>query len=234
MYRGQVVLITGASKGLGSKLVEHFAMQNASVIGFSRSPGEMSHASYRHFPVDIRDDDQVRAAFGTIRSEFGKLDVLINNAAIAASQFTALTPSASAEDVFKTNFLGSFTVSREAVRIMMRQRYGRIVNMSSMMVPLRPAGGAVYSASKAALTQFTQVLAKEVADYGITCNVLGVSAIETDMWKDIAKDKLMSLLQGLPQKKVATLEDVTNVIDFFASKASGAVTAQVVYLGGAY
>lgn len=117
---------------------------------------------------------------------------------------------------------------------MMKQKYGRIVNMSSMMVPLRPAGGAVYSASKAALTQFTQVLAKEVAHYGITCNVLGVSAIETDMWNDIPKEKLMSLLQGLPQKEPAKVEDITNVIDFFSSRASGAVTAQVVYLGGAY
>ncbi len=92
----------------------------------------------------------------------------------------------------------------------------------------------MYSASKAALTQLTQVLAGEVADYGITCNVLGVTAIETDMWKDIPKEKLMSLLQSLPQKTVATLEDITNVIDFFASKSSGAVTGQVVYLGGAY
>ncbi len=234
MYRGQVVLITGASRGLGSKLADHFATRNATVIGFSRSPGVLKHANYRHFSVDIRDEQQVRVAFGAIRSEFGKLDVLINNAAIAASQFAVLTPTASAEDIFKTNFFGSFTVSREAVRIMMKQKYGRIVNMSSMMVPLRPAGGAVYSASKAALTQFTQVLAREVADYGITCNVLGLSAIETDMWKDIAKDKLMSLLQGLPQKGVATLEDITNVIDFFSSKASGAVTGQVVYLGGAY
>jgi len=234
MYRGQVVLITGASKGLGSKLADHFATQNATVIGFSRSPGVLNHANYRHFCVDVRDEQEVRVAFGAIRSEFGKLDVLINNAAIATSQFTVLTPTASAEDIFKTNFLGSFTVCREAVRIMMKHKYGRIINMSSMMVPLRPAGGALYSASKAALTQFTQVLATEVADYGITCNVLGVTAIETDMWKDISKEKLMSLLQRLPQKELATVEDITNVIDFFSSRASGAVTAQVVYLGGAY
>jgi 3-oxoacyl-[acyl-carrier protein] reductase len=234
MYDGQVVLITGASRGLGSKLAEHFATRNASVIGFSRSQGGLEHARYSHFCVDVREEQQVRDAFATIRSDFGRLDILINNAAIAASQFTVLTPTASAEDIFKTNFIGSFTVCREAARMMMQQKYGRIINMSSMMVPLRPAGGALYSASKAALTQFTQVLATEVAEYGITCNVLGVSAIETDMWKDIAKEKLMSVLQGLPQKRVATLEDITNVIDFFSSKASGAVTAQVVYLGGAY
>lgn len=234
MYRGQVVLITGASKGLGAKLAEYFVTQNASVIGFSRTPGELKHDNYRHFCVDVGDEQQVHTAFGQIRADYGRLDVLINNAAIAASQFVVLTPTATVEEVFRTNFLGSFTVCREAVRLMMKQKYGRIINMSSMMVPLRPAGGAVYSASKAALTQFTQVLAREVADYGITCNVLGVSAIETDMWKDIAKEKLMALLQSLPQKEVATLDDITNVIDFFSSKASGAVTAQVVYLGGAY
>lgn len=80
------MLVTGASKGLGSKLADHFATRNASVIGFSRSPGVLEHANYRHFCVDVRDEQAVRVAFGTIRSEFGKLDVLINNAAIAASQ----------------------------------------------------------------------------------------------------------------------------------------------------
>lgn len=234
MYQGQVVLITGASKGLGAKLADYFVKQSASVIGFSRTPGELKHDSYRHFCVDVGDERQVHDAFGQIRADYGRLDVVINSAGIAASQFVALTPTASVEEVFRTNFLGSFTVCREAVRLMMKQKYGRIINISSMMVPLRPAGGAAYSASKAALTQFTQVLAKEVADYGITCNVLGVTAIETDMWKDIPKERLMSLLESLPQKEPAALEDITNVIDFFSSKTSNAVTGQVVYLGGAY
>ena len=234
MYQGQVVLITGASKGLGAKLADHFLTQHATVVGISRTPRELKHDCYRHHPIDIGDEKQVQAVFRQIRDDYGKLDVVINNAGIAVSQFVALTATATAEDVFRTNFLGSFTVCREAVRLMMKQKYGRIINMSSMMVPLRPAGGAVYSASKAALTQLTQVLAKEVASYGITCNVVGVTAIETDMWKDIPKEKLMSLLETLPQKEVAMLEDITNVIDFFASKASGAVTGQVVYLGGAY
>jgi 3-oxoacyl-[acyl-carrier protein] reductase len=234
VYQGQVVLVTGASKGLGAKLVSHFVKQSASVIGFSRTAGELKHDNYRHFCVDVGDEKQVHAAFGEIRAGYGRLDVVVNNAGVAASQFVALTPTATVEEIFKTNFFGSFTVCREAVRLMMKQKFGRIINMSSMMVPLRPAGGAVYSASKAALTQFTQVLASEVADYGITCNVLGVTAIETDMWKDIPKEKLMSLLQTLPQKEVATLEDITNVIDFFSSRSSGAVTGQVVYLGGAY
>jgi 3-oxoacyl-[acyl-carrier protein] reductase len=234
MYRGQVVLITGASKGLGRMLVEHFAMRNAAVIGFSRSPGSFDHENYRHFPVDIRDEPRVRAAFGSIRSEFGRLDVLINNAGIAASQFVVLTSTASAADILETNVLGAVTVSREAVRLMMKHKYGRIINISSMMVPLRPVGGAVYSASKAALTQFTQVLAKEVASYGITCNVLGISAIETDMWKDIAKEKLAMLIDELPLGRAASLEDVTNAVDFFSSTSSGAVTGQVMYLGGAY
>ena len=234
MYRDQVVLITGASKGLGAKLADHFVKRSASVIGFSRTAGELKHDSYRHFGVDVGDEKQVHDAFGQIRADYGRLDVVINNAGIAASQFVALTPTATVAEVFRTNFLGSFTVCREAVRLMMKQKYGRIINMSSMMVPLRPAGGSVYSSSKAALTQFTQVLAKEVADYGITCNVLGVTAIETDMWKDIPRERLMSLLESLPQKSPATLEDVTNVIDFFSSKTSNAVTGQVVYLGGAY
>jgi 3-oxoacyl-[acyl-carrier protein] reductase len=234
VYQGQVVLITGASKGLGAKLADHFVKQSASVIGFSRTPGELKHKSYRHFCVDVGDEQQVHDAFGQIRSAYERLDVVINNAAIAASQFVALTPTVKVEEIFRTNFLGSFTVCREAVRLMMKQKYGRIINMSSMMVPLRPAGGAVYSSSKAALTQFTQVLAKEVADYGITCNVLGVTAIETDMWQDISSERLMSLLESLPQKQPATLDDITNVIDFFSSKTSDAVTGQVVYLGGAY
>jgi 3-oxoacyl-[acyl-carrier protein] reductase len=234
MYRDQVVLITGSSRGLGAKLVKHFIDRNATVVGFSRTPGEFKHPRFRHFPVDIRDEKQVREAFAAVRSAHGKVDVLINNAGVAVSQFTVLTPLSSAEDVFRTNFIGTFLVTREAAKLMMAKKYGRIVMLSSVFVPLAPAGGALYSASKAALTQFALVLAKETADHGITCNVLGIAAIETEMWKDIPKKKLLSLVAGLSRKGISTLEDVTNAVDFLAGKASGAVTAQVLYLGGAH
>lgn len=233
MYHDQVVLITGSSRGLGAMLTRHFLEQGATVVGFSRAPGPIKHDRFKHHGVDIRDEKQVKDAFAVLRAEHGKLDVLINNAAVPASQFAALTTLASAEDVFRTNFIGSFVVTREAVKLMMPRKYGRIVMLSSMMVPLAPAGGGMYSASKAALTQFARVLAKETAEQGITCNVLGVSAIETDMWKGIPREKLMALLETLPQKKLASAEDLFNAVDFLAGKCSGAITSQTLYLGGA-
>jgi 3-oxoacyl-[acyl-carrier protein] reductase len=232
MYQGETVLVTGASRGLGRQLCEHFLAHGGDVIGISRAPATLIHERYRHFEADIGDEPAVRRVFSAIRAEQRAVSILINNAGVATSQFTLLMPTASAEGMLRTNFLGAFVVARECGQLMLRRRYGRIINISSVTVPLGPLGGAIYSASKAALTQFTKVLARELASYNITCNVLGVSAIETDMWKDLSTDRLQSMIDSLPLKRPATLADVANVVDFFAHRASSAITGQVVYLGG--
>lgn len=229
-----VIAITGASKGIGLELCKYYAGQEKQVIGLSRSASEFKHDHYRHIQTDITDEAAVKDALKVIAADFGRLDTLINNAGVLTSQYAMLMPGTAAEQMLKTNVYGAFLMSREAAKVMMKRKFGRIISMSSMAVPLSPAGDAMYAASKSALTQFMQVFAKEVAGYGITCNVLGVSAIETDMMKKIPPEKLDAILKQLPIQRQVTIADITNALDFFIKAESAAITAQVMYLGGVF
>lgn len=234
MYKNQVVLVTGTSKGLGRQICEHFLDQGAHVVGISRSKIAIPHERYEHFAGDVADEKFVQESLRFIRDKYESVYVLVNNAGILSSQLAVLTSQLSAETVIRTNFLGAVVVSRECAKLMIKKKFGRIINVSSMAVPLCSIGSSVYSASKSALTQFTKVLAKELAEHGITCNVLGVSAIETGIWKTLPPKKIEESLNALALKRPATISDITNVIDFFASEASSNITGQVIYLGGAW
>lgn len=233
-YRGRTVIVTGSSRGIGKNLCEYFLKKGANVCGLSRSTAAITHTRYLHFPADVTDEEAVRTGVARVKSHFGSIDVLINNAGVLTSQYSLIMPLRSAETMFRTNVLGAFVAARECTKVMIPQRFGRIIAISSMAVPLSPAGDALYSASKSALTQFSRVFAKEVARYNITCNVLGVTAIETDMTKQIPEKALTEILQRLPIPRLATMDDITNVIDFFASELSSNVTAQTLYLGGLF
>jgi 3-oxoacyl-[acyl-carrier protein] reductase len=229
----RVVLITGSRKGIGRALAEHFLAQGAIVEGCSRQPADWEAEGYTHHIADVLNDGQVRTMMAAIGKRHGRLDVLVNNAGIASMNLAMLTPTETAQRIVNTNFLGTFLVCREAARLMMRRRYGRIINLSTVAIPTRLAGESLYAASKAAVTTFSQIFAREVAGYGITCNVVGPTAIQTDLLRSVPSETIDSLLEMLPLKRFGTFEDVANVVDFFASPASGMVTGQVVYLGGA-
>jgi len=234
MYQGKIALVTGSSRGIGRQLCEYFLEMGATVIGFSRSETSLTHDRYRHFSLDISNGPAVAEAFRVIRNEMGKLDILVNNAGVLTSQFAMLTPDTAAEAMLKTNVLGAFHVSKEAAKLMMTKKFGRIISFSSMAVPLSPAGDAMYSASKAALAQFTRVFAKEVSAFGITANVLGITAIESDMMAQIPKEALSEIFKNLPIKRHATMEEIKYAVDFFVSPRAGAITAQTLYLGGVF
>lgn len=234
MYEDRVVVVTGASRGLGRQVCEHFLSHGARVIGLSRSAGQnFENDRYCHFAGDVSDEDFVKETFRLVKDRYESVHILINNAGVLLSQLALLTSDSSAEGVIRTNFLGAVGVTRECAKVMLRNKFGRIVNISSMAVPLSPIGSAIYSASKSALTQFSRVFAKEVADSGITCNVLGITAFDSEMTQSLSQNKLEELIQSLAIKRSATIGDITNVIDFFVREESSNVTGQVVYLGGA-
>lgn len=228
----RVVLVTGASKGIGRFLVGHFLRQGFRVVGCSRGDSDLLDPGYRHFQVDVRDEKQVARMLKEIGREYQRLDVLINNAGTASMNAALLTPLKTAEAVLQTNFLGTFSVSREAAKMMIRHRSGRIINFSSVAVPLRLEGEAVYAASKAAVEMLTRVLAREVASWGITVNAVGPSPMETEMLRGVPKRKLKAVVDQLAIKRMGTFEDVANAVDFFVRPESGGVTGQVIYLGG--
>jgi 3-oxoacyl-[acyl-carrier protein] reductase len=230
--RDSVVLITGTRKGIGRYLAEHYVQRGARVVGCSRSEPEWSLENYTHFCADVVDEAAVRKMVAAVNKQFGRLDVLINNAGIASMNHVLLTPAATAERIFATNFQGVFLLCREAAKVMQRRRYGRIVNVSTVAVPLHLEGEALYAASKSAVVTFTQILAREVASYGITANVVAPTPIETDLIRAVPKEKIDAIVERLAIKRLGRFEDVANVIDFFVRPESDYITGQVITLGG--
>jgi 3-oxoacyl-[acyl-carrier protein] reductase len=231
-YAGKVVLITGARRGVGRLLAEHFLAGHAKVIGFNRHADEEAPAGYTGMIVDIADPESVVRGFAQVRKDFGQVDIVINNAAQLVSQYSMIMPAAAAKAMLDVNILGTFLVSREAAKLMRKSKWGRIINIGSMACSLEPMGDSIYAASKAAIATLANVMAKEFAAFNVTCNTLAISAIETDMLAQLPKDKIDTVVAGLPLPRYAVADDIFNVVDFFASERSSYVTAQTVYLGG--
>ncbi len=232
MVDRKVVLITGTRKGIGRFLVHHFVDQGALVEGCSRELPDWKLGNYTHHLADVADEAQIKAMMSSIKERHGRLDIVINNAGIASMNHALLTPATTVEKIMATNFSGTFLVCRESAKLMKRRRYGRIVNISTIAVPMRLEGEAIYAASKSAITVLTQILAREFAEFGITCNVVGPTPIETDLIRGVPKEKIDRLVNALAIKRLGRFEDVANVIDFFVRPESDYVTGQVIYLGG--
>lgn len=227
-----ITLITGTSKGIGKFLAEHYLAQGHRVIGCSRSETDWHPQGYEHHIADVSDEIQVKKVFSAIRKQYGKLDHLINNAGIASMNHFLLTPVSTVHKILNTNFVGTFLFCREAAKLMKKQKYGRIVNFSTVAVPLKLEGEAVYAASKAAVLSFTQVVSKELADFGITVNAIGPTPVETDLIAAVPKEKIQNLLNQQAILKFGDFEDIANVTDFFLKKESSFITGQVLFLGG--
>jgi 3-oxoacyl-[acyl-carrier protein] reductase len=232
MTENRVVLITGTRKGIGRALVEHYTGKGCHVIGCSRTSLEGDLPNYRHYCLDVADESAVKGMFSDIRKQEGRLDVLINNAGVASMNHSLLMPLAAVNEIMETNFIGTFVFCRESARLMQPHRYGRIVNLASVAVPLKLEGEAVYAASKAAVISLTQILAREFADFGVTVNAIGPTPIRTDLLGGVSQEKLDALIGRQAIKRYGEFRDVIHVVDFFVQPASDFVTGQVIFLGG--
>jgi 3-oxoacyl-[acyl-carrier protein] reductase len=227
-----VILITGTSRGIGLGLAEHYLKQHELVCGCSRAPATISDQGYSHFELDVADEPSVVAMVRAVAHRHGRIDALLNNAGIASMNHALLSTGATAGSIFATNFHGTFLFCREAGKVMVRQKAGRIVNFATVATPLRLEGESLYAASKAAVESFTQVLARELGPTGVTVNAIGPTPVPTDLVKNVPKAKMDSLLARQAIRRFGALADVINVIDFFLSPRSEFVTGQIVYLGG--
>lgn len=227
-----VVLITGTRKGIGRELALHYLGRGWVVVGCSRSSSDLVAENYHHHELDVADEASVRALLAAMKHREGRLDALINNAGIAAMNHALLTPMETVRRVLDTNVSGTFLLCREAARLMRSTGRGRIVNLTTVAVPLRLEGEAIYAASKAAVETLTRIMARELAPMGITCNAVGPTPIETDLIRGVPREKLDALLARQAIARFGRAADVANVIDFFLRPESDFVTGQVLYLGG--
>ena len=228
----KIVLITGTSKGIGKQLALHFLSKNNIVIGCSRGENSLTNENYRHFSLEINDEKAVVSMIRAVKKEFGKIDILINNAGIASMNHILTTSIESISKLFNTNFIGTFLFTREVSKVMMKQKNGRIVNFTTVATPLRLEGEAVYAASKSAIENFTQTASKELSPFNITVNALGPTPIKTDLIKAVPKNKIEELLNKQTINRFGTFEDIINVVDFFCDDKSSFITGQIIYLGG--
>ncbi|MGZ3798030.1 MAG: SDR family oxidoreductase [Pseudobdellovibrionaceae bacterium] len=230
-----VVLITGVSRGIGHFLATEYLSKGFEVVGCSRGPAnDLQAESFTHIPADITVESEVTQLFSQIRKKFGRLDVAINNAAVNPTiSLSLMTSMSSAMATLQTNVLGTFVVSRESAKLMMRGNFGRIINFSSMAAKHEVIGEAIYSASKSAVHSMTRVMAKEFYQYGITCNVVAPSAVQTHLMSAINTEALHKVLERNAIPQIGRFEDISNTIDWLIKPESQSITGQIIYLGGA-
>ena len=227
-----IMLITGTRKGIGKDLVNCYSRKNYYIIGCSRGSVDFKLENYFHYKVNVSSEKSVKKMFLDIRKRYKKLDVLINNAGLASMNHVLLTPKSKAQEIIDTNFIGTFLMSREAAKIMKGKNFGRIVNITSVGTQMKLEGEAIYTASKAAVENLTVVTSREFSDFGITVNAIGPTPALTDLIKFVPKNKIQNIIEKLAFDRLTTIEDITNVIDFFISKKSDYITGQSIFLGG--
>ncbi len=240
-FANQVALVTGASRGIGRKVAEELASQGAYVVLASRSQAEVEAAAQEirekggealAVQMDVGQIDQVRGALSSIKDKVEKVDILINNAGIARDNLLLRMKDEEWDQVLRTNLDGLFYVTREVVTGMVRQRYGRVINITSVVAQMGNPGQVNYVSSKAGIIGFTKALAREVASRNITVNAIAPGFIETDMTTEMGQKMKDELRGSIPLKRLGSVEDVAYGVLFLAAKEAGYVTGHVLNING--
>ncbi|HEY1952393.1 MAG TPA: SDR family NAD(P)-dependent oxidoreductase [Gemmatimonadaceae bacterium] len=227
-----VLMVTGSTRGIGRGIASYFLEKGYYVAGCSRGASELESDAYTHATLDIADEDEVRVWVRGVRKKYGGIDLLVCNAGLApAAVLMTMTPGDLLESIFRTNVNGTFFVCREVAKAMVAQRSGRIVTMSSMAAAIHEEGTAAYAASKAAIVELTKVLAKEVAPAGVTCNVIAPSMFPSEQFSALGEEVTKRALERLVVKRVLTIGEICNVIEFLAAPESRVITGQVIHMG---
>lgn len=237
----KVALVTGASRGIGKAVALALAANGADVVLCARTESALEEVAKEvrdmnrqaHVRVtDLRDKTSIEAAVNAATEIFGRLDILVNNAGITRDTLLIRMKDEDWEEVIATNLSGAFYFSRAAARVMMKQRHGRILNISSVIGLMGNAGQANYSASKAGLIGLTKALAKELASRGITVNAVAPGFIVSDMTAQLTEEQRERIRELIPLKTFGEVEDVAAAVCFLASDAARYVTGQVLQVDG--
>jgi 3-oxoacyl-[acyl-carrier protein] reductase len=241
-FKGQTVIITGGTRGIGKAIAESFLKAGARVV-VTYSTNETATTQFRQDnrqfaenidvqKLDVSKYEEVEKFFKYIDTEYGGFEVLVNNAGIRKDSVLAMMKESDWHDVLNVNLSGVFYMCKFAVRILMRKRYGRIINISSVMERYAFEGQANYAASKAGLTALTRSLSKELASRGITANCVSPGFIDTELIRDLPDKLRESYLARIPAKRFGSSEEVAACVLFLASKGASYVTGSTLEVTG--
>ena len=237
---GQVALVTGASRGIGRAIALELARKGLKVIGSATTEAGATSISEalaaspgcRGIKLDVNDGPGVDAAVDAIVKEHGALHVLVNNAGITRDTLSMRMKDDDWDAVLDTNLKAVFRVSRAAIKPMMKQRYGRIVSITSVVGASGNAGQANYAAAKAGVAGMTRSLARELGSRGITVNCVAPGFIETDMTKALSETQTTALMAQIPLGRLGSAADIAHAVAFLASPHAGYITGSELHVNG--
>ncbi|HEX3030317.1 MAG TPA: 3-oxoacyl-[acyl-carrier-protein] reductase [Clostridia bacterium] len=240
--KGKTALITGSGRGLGKAIAIKFAQLGANVMLHGSAGSKSIDATVEEFKAagynfavttcDVRDEEAVKKAVKTAVDTFGSLDILVNNAGITKDKPLLMMSEEDWDSVLDINLKGAFICTKAAGKVMIKQKRGKIINISSVAGVYGNKGQANYSASKAGMIGLTKSTAKELASRGITCNAVTPGAIKTEMTDILPEDVRNTYLNNIALGRFGTPEDVANVVAFLASDLSDYITGQVIDIDG--
>jgi 3-oxoacyl-[acyl-carrier protein] reductase len=238
---GRVALVTGASQGIGHACALKLAKSGATLALAARSQEKLQELVQQidaaggkaaAFPLDVGDEEQIKSAFKAVMAQFGKIDILVNNAGITRDQLLMRMKRADWDSVLNTNLTSAYLCTQQAISSMLKQRWGRIINITSIFGQTGQAGQANYAASKAGLIGLTMALAREVGSRNITCNAVAPGFIETAMTSGLGEDLKQNALKMIPLGRVGSPDDVASAVAFLASDEASYITGHVLNVNG--
>lgn len=239
--QGQVALVTGASRGIGAAIAQALGKQGATVIGTAttQSGAEQIGAALQQAGVqgtglalDVNDSAQIEVVLKQIAEQYGDIAILVNNAGVTRDTLLMRMKEEDWDAVLSTNLKSVFRLSQAVLRPMMKARYGRIINISSVVGHSGNAGQTNYAAAKAGMTGFTKSLAQEIGSRGITVNCVAPGFIDTDMTRELPEDQRTRLQQQIPLGHLGKVEDIAAAVAFLASPMAGYITGETLHVNG--
>jgi len=232
----KIVLVTGASRGIGLEAAKHFSKEGYKVIGSSRGDfnlGELiGDESAISVQLDLMSKESIKNLFADLKSEDLLPSVLVNNAGITKDQLFLRMKDEDWDDVMETNLNGLFRVTKAFIKPMVKNKFGRVINISSVAGLMGNSGQVNYSSSKSAMVGFSRSLAKELGSRNITSNVVAPGFIETDMTTFLNDDEKVEVSRNIPMKRFGTVQDVAKCIVFLASDEANYITGQTISVDG--
>ncbi|WNO61162.1 3-oxoacyl-ACP reductase FabG [Rheinheimera sp. MMS21-TC3] len=235
---GKVALVTGASRGIGRAVAEQLAALGAKVVGTATTEkGAAAISSYLGdkgfgLVLNVADNASIEQCLAEIKQQLGDIEILVNNAGITRDNLLMRMKDEEWLDIIQTNLTSVYRLSKAVMRPMMKQRFGRIINIGSVVGSMGNAGQTNYSAAKAGVLGFTKSLAKEVASRGITVNAVAPGFIDTDMTKDLSEEQKEAIFSQVPANRLGQPKEIAATVAFLASNQAAYITGETIHVNG--